>query len=77
MNHRPYKIYGGGGTIVSADSIVIATGATARRLPVGGEYWQKGVSACAVRDGAAPIFRKNTLIVIGGCLCLNVLQEWL
>ena len=51
-----------------AESLIIATGATAKRLNLKGEetYWQKGVSACAVCDGALPIFRSNPLAVIGG-----------
>lgn len=65
-SQRPFTIYGETGTTITADSIVIATGATARRLEVGDAYWQKGVSACAVCDGAAPIFRKKTLVVVGG-----------
>ncbi len=53
-----------------AETLVIATGATAKRLPtpgtLDGELWQKGVSACAVCDGALPIFRNQPLFVIGG-----------
>ncbi|MCE5294473.1 MAG: thioredoxin-disulfide reductase [Chlamydiales bacterium] len=53
-----------------ADTIIIATGATAKRLDIPGtrdnEFWQKGVSACAVCDGAIPIFRNKDLFVIGG-----------
>lgn len=53
-----------------AQSIIIATGATARRLDIpgtlDGEFWQKGVSACAICDGAMPIFRDQPLFVIGG-----------
>ena len=30
------------------------------------EYWQKGVSACAVCDGALPLFRNKPLVVVGG-----------
>lgn len=63
---RPFRVYGENGTAVTADAVVIATGATARRLEVGDDYWQKGVSACAVCDGAAPVFRKKTLVVVGG-----------
>ena len=29
-------------------------------------YWQSGISACAVCDGAVPIFRKKELAVVGG-----------
>lgn len=53
-----------------AESVIIATGATANRLDIpggrDGEFWQKGVTACAVCDGAAPIFRNKPLFVIGG-----------
>lgn len=53
-----------------ADCIIIATGATANRLDIpggrDGELWQKGVTACAVCDGAMPIFRNKPLFVIGG-----------
>lgn len=48
--------------------VIIATGAMARRLFVPGtndnEYWQKGVSACAVCDGWA--YKNKVTIVIGG-----------
>ncbi|EKM79135.1 hypothetical protein AGABI1DRAFT_113752 [Agaricus bisporus var. burnettii JB137-S8] len=52
----------------TADTIIIATGASAKRLGLKGEqtYWQSGISACAVCDGAVPIFRNKPLAVIGG-----------
>jgi len=52
----------------TADAIIIATGALARRLHLPGEdkYWGNGVSACAVCDGSLPMFRNNHLVVIGG-----------
>ncbi|KAI9753711.1 MAG: thioredoxin-disulfide reductase [Lichina confinis] len=52
----------------TADTLIIATGASARRLNLPGEekYWQRGISACAVCDGAVPIFRNKPLVVIGG-----------
>ena len=31
-----------------------------------GGFWNKGISACAVCDGAAPMFRNAPLAVIGG-----------
>ncbi|MFP4378020.1 MAG: thioredoxin-disulfide reductase, partial [Spirochaetales bacterium] len=51
-----------------ADTVIVATGATAKRLDLPGEkeYWQKGISACAVCDGGLPIFREKPLVVIGG-----------
>ncbi len=60
----------GSKTTLQASAVIIATGATAKRLDVlgagEGEFWQKGVTACAVCDGAAPIFRNQDLYVIGG-----------
>jgi thioredoxin reductase (NADPH) len=54
----------------SVKSVIVATGATANRLEIPGagegEFWQKGVTACAVCDGAMPIFRNKPLYVIGG-----------
>ena len=53
-----------------ADVVIVCTGATAKRLDIkganDGEFWQKGVTACAVCDGAMPIFRNQDLYVIGG-----------
>jgi thioredoxin reductase (NADPH) len=64
---KPFKIFADSG-IAEAKAIIIATGATAKRMNVPGEerLWQKGISACAVCDGALPIFRNKVLVVIGG-----------
>ena len=53
---------------VRARTLIIATGATAKRLEVPGteRLWQQGISACAVCDGALPVFRDKPLVVIGG-----------
>ena len=50
------------------NSIVIATGATAKRigLPSENQFWSRGISACAICDGATPIFHKAELAVVGG-----------
>jgi len=54
----------------AAKVVVIATGATAKRDDIPGtrdnELWQRGVSACAVCDGALPAFRNKPLFVVGG-----------
>lgn len=69
LSKRPF-IVRGSKTQVTTEAIIIATGATAKRLEIegagDGEFWQKGVTACAVCDGAAPIFRNRPLFVIGG-----------
>jgi thioredoxin reductase (NADPH) len=53
---------------VRAHSVIIATGATAKRLglPCEHQFWSRGISACAICDGATPIFRGAELAVIGG-----------
>jgi thioredoxin reductase (NADPH) len=53
---------------VSARALIVATGATAKKLqvPNGERLWNRGISACAVCDGALPIFRNKVLAVVGG-----------
>jgi thioredoxin reductase (NADPH) len=69
LSKRPFKVHGSS-TNFLADSVIVATGASAKKLDVPGtregEFWQKGVTACAVCDGAAPIFRNKDLYVVGG-----------
>jgi thioredoxin reductase (NADPH) len=62
---RPFKIKSEGKEYTS-DSVIIATGATARFLgiPSEKEYKGKGVSACATCDGF--FFRDKHVIVVGG-----------
>ena len=66
---KPYTVQGRQNAF-HTDAVIIATGATANRLDIvgarDGEFWQKGVTACAVCDGAMPIFRNKPLYVIGG-----------
>lgn len=69
LSKRPFHIVAKKREILS-EAVIIATGATARKLDIpgtrDGELWQKGVTACAVCDGAMPIFRNRDLYVIGG-----------
>ncbi|PIS01689.1 MAG: thioredoxin-disulfide reductase [Chlamydiae bacterium CG10_big_fil_rev_8_21_14_0_10_35_9] len=69
LSSYPFTVVGSK-TSVKANSLIISTGATAKRLDIpgarDGEFWQKGVTACAICDGAAPIFRDKHLFVIGG-----------
>lgn len=69
LSSRPFR-YKADSEEGSADAVIIATGATAKRLDIpganDGELWQRGISACAVCDGALPAFRNQPLAVIGG-----------
>lgn len=69
FSKRPFMIQGSK-TRVNTKTVIVATGASAKRLNVlgtrEGEFWQRGVTACAVCDGAMPIFRNKELYVIGG-----------
>jgi thioredoxin reductase (NADPH) len=67
LSSRPFQVSVGQKRF-EARTLVIATGATAKRLHVPGEdrLWQKGISACAVCDGGLPVFRDKVLFVIGG-----------
>ena len=67
VGERPFTVFADDQS-VRARTLIIATGATAKRLEVPGteRLWQKGISACAVCDGALPVFRNKPLVVIGG-----------
>ncbi|KAI8611016.1 thioredoxin-disulfide reductase, partial [Chytriomyces sp. MP71] len=70
LSSRPFKLFTENepDTPILAHSLIVATGATAKRMHIPGEetYWQRGISACAVCDGAVPIFRNKDLVVVGG-----------
>ncbi|MFC2495316.1 MAG: thioredoxin-disulfide reductase [Candidatus Absconditicoccaceae bacterium] len=67
LSSSPFKVTVGNEEF-TADSLIIATGATAKRMGLPGEeqFRQKGVSACAICDGGLPIFRNKRIVVIGG-----------
>lgn len=64
---KPYLVKGTE-TTLETDALIVATGAYAKRLDIPGdkEFWGRGVSACAVCDGALPLFRNKDLVVVGG-----------
>ncbi len=67
LSSGPFKVSTEDRTVETL-ALIVATGATAKRLHIEGEdrYWQRGISACAVCDGALPLFRDKPLVVIGG-----------
>ena len=66
LSSSPFKVTVGNEEF-TADSVIVATGATAKRMGLPGEeqFRQKGVSACAICDGGLPIFRNKRIVVIG------------
>lgn len=62
------KVIPGNGPAVESQTVIVATGARANWLGLESEetYKNRGVSACAVCDGAIPIYRRKPLAVIGG-----------
>ena len=67
LSQRPFRIQAEGQTI-QAQSVILATGASANRLGLPSEerFWNAGISACAICDGATPQFRNEELAVVGG-----------
>jgi len=67
LSQRPFKVWAASQEY-QASALIVSTGATAKRMHLPGEesLWQKGISACAVCDGALPFFRNKVLAVIGG-----------
>src|SRR5436309_2659382 len=68
LNRHPFMLHSLEGQSVETLSIIVATGARANYLgmPSEDKYKNRGVSACAVCDGALPRFRNKPLVVIGG-----------
>ena len=70
FSDRPFLLRSSGNREVRAETVIVATGANARWLGVPGEERLAqsggGVSACAVCDGALPVFRDQVLAVVGG-----------
>lgn len=67
---QPFALNTSGGETVRAHAVIIATGATANWMGLENELRLAriggGVSACAVCDGALPLFRDKPLAVVGG-----------
>src|SRR5207302_3509963 len=71
LQSRPFILHTDN-KIIKADSLIIASGASAKWLGVPGEaktpdgFGGNGVSACATCDGPLPAFRNKHLVVVGG-----------
>ena len=65
---RPFRLVSGSGESHSALTVIVATGARANYLglPSEDKFKNRGVSACAVCDGALPRFRNQPVAVVGG-----------
>lgn len=65
---RPFRLTTSGGQTIEALAVIVATGARANYLGLESEklFKNRGVSACAVCDGALPRFRDRPLVVVGG-----------
>ena len=66
FSQRPYRLTDDSGREIAADTVIIATGASAKYLGLPDEqkYMGQGVSACATCDGF--FYRKKTVAVVGG-----------
>ncbi|PYS68993.1 MAG: thioredoxin-disulfide reductase, partial [Acidobacteria bacterium] len=71
LQSRPFTLHTDN-KVIMADTLIIASGASAKWLGVPGEaktpdgFGGNGVSACATCDGPLPAFRNKHLVVVGG-----------
>jgi thioredoxin reductase (NADPH) len=68
ISARPFRLTASDGTAYESHAVIVATGAKANYmgLPSEDTFKNRGVSACAVCDGALPRFRNKPLAVVGG-----------
>lgn len=67
FQRHPFVITSGEQQVLT-QAVIICTGATAKRLNLPGEekFWNNGISACAICDGASPLFHQGEVAVVGG-----------
>lgn len=68
LSKHPFQVFVSDGQTYESETLIVATGARANWLGLPSEerFKNRGVSACAVCDGALPRFRNKPLVVIGG-----------
>ncbi len=66
LSVRPFLLTTSKQTMIKTHTLIIATGATAKKLGCEGEaeYWGKGVSTCAVCDGT--FYAGKEVVIVGG-----------
>ena len=66
LDRKPFLLTTGSKKTISCEALIIATGANPRRLGCPGEqdYWGKGVTTCAICDGA--FYGNRPVIIVGG-----------
>lgn len=66
LSHRPFHATDDHGNEIEAETIVVATGASAKWMGIDSEkeFYGAGVSACATCDG--PFYKNQTVAVVGG-----------
>lgn len=66
LKKQPFTLTLSSGKTLLTQALIVATGATPKKLgcPGEAEYWGKGVTTCATCD--APFYRDKKVIVVGG-----------
>jgi thioredoxin reductase (NADPH) len=66
FSQKPFTIVVNDKTELQGHAVILASGATPKRLNVPGEdtYWGKGVTTCAICDGA--FYPDKSVVVVGG-----------
>ncbi len=66
FSQKPFKLFCDSNQVIEAESIIVASGSSHKKLGCKGEseYWGSGVSVCATCD--APFYEGRDVVVVGG-----------
>lgn len=66
FSQRPFTLWTHKNQEIKAETVIIATGASPKKLNIPGEqeYWGRGITTCAVCDGA--FYKDRKVIIVGG-----------